>query len=306
MELQFLGTGAGIPSKKRNVSAIALSLLQEINSIWLFDCGEATQHQILHTSIKPRKINKIFITHLHGDHIFGLPGLLSSRSFQGGEEQLTIYGPKGIKEFIQTSLHTSGTHLTYPLKIVEITEGKVFTNEKFEVYCKLLDHGIPSYGFRIVEKDKQGELLVDKLLELGIKPGPIYRKIKENETTVLDNGQTIAREDFIGPVKKGRIISILGDTRFQETNKTFIENSDVLIHEATFNHDQKQLAYQYFHSTTTEAATLAHMGQVKKLILTHISSRYQQTDYVSLLEEARSIFPATELAKDFYKLTIQS
>src|SRR5690625_4562521 len=116
MDIQFLGTGAGLPSKERNVSSIALSLLQEINHIWLFDCGEATQHQILHTSIKPRKINKIFITHLHGDHIFGLPGLLSSRSFQSGEE-LTIYGPAGINEFIQTSLEVSGSHVTYPLQI---------------------------------------------------------------------------------------------------------------------------------------------------------------------------------------------
>src|SRR5690625_1637746 len=148
MKIQFLGTGAGLPSKKRNVSSIALSLLQEINNIWLFDCGEATQHQILYTTIKPRKINKIFITHLHGDHIFGLPGLLSSRSFQGGEEELTIYGPKGITDFVRTSLELSRTHVTYPIKIIEISEGKLLTNDKFEVYCKLLDHGLPSYGFK--------------------------------------------------------------------------------------------------------------------------------------------------------------
>src|SRR5699024_5290009 len=108
---------------------------------------------------------------LHGDHIFGLPGLLSSRSFQSGEE-LTIYGPAGINEFIQTSLEVSGSHVTYPLQIVEISEGKLFENEKFKVNCKLLNHGIQSYGFRVVEKDKQGELLVDKLTALGIKPGP--------------------------------------------------------------------------------------------------------------------------------------
>src|SRR5699024_2373757 len=141
MELIFLGTGAGLPSKERNVSAIALSLLQEINSIWLFDCGEATQHQILHTSIKPRKINKIFITHLHGDHIFGLPGLLGSRSFQDGEA-LTIYGPKGIKNFVETSLEVSATHLTYPLYIEEITEGIIFENNHFTVTAAQLEHGV--------------------------------------------------------------------------------------------------------------------------------------------------------------------
>lgn len=306
MDLQFLGTGAGVPSKKRNVSAIALSLLQEINSIWLFDCGEATQHQILHTPIKPSKINKIFITHLHGDHIFGLPGLLSSRSFQGGEKKLTIYGPHGIEEFVKTSLKISGTHVTYPVEIIEITEGKLFETEKFKVYCKLLEHGIPSYGFRIIEKDKQGELLVDKLLELGIKPGPIYRQIKENETTILDNGLIIERKDFIGPNKKGKIITILGDTRRTEENKKFVENSDVLIHEATFCDAQQELAYKYFHSTTKEAAKLARESHVKKLILTHISSRYQEDDYIKLLEEAREVFPKTKLAKDFYTFTIPS
>src|SRR5699024_6343281 len=143
MKLTFLGTGAGMPSKERNVSSIALSLLQEANSVWLFDCGEATQHQILYTSIKPRKINKIFVTHLHGDHIFGLPGFLSSRSFQGGNQPLTIYGPTGIKEYIETSLELSATHLTYPLIIEELKEGKIAESENFEMYCKKLNHGIP-------------------------------------------------------------------------------------------------------------------------------------------------------------------
>ncbi|MED4550999.1 MBL fold metallo-hydrolase, partial [Bacillus licheniformis] len=115
MELLFLGTGAGIPAKTRNVTSVALKLLEERRSVWLFDCGEATQHQILHTSIKPRKIEKIFITHLHGDHVYGLPGLVSSRSFQGGEGPLTVYGPQGIKTFLETALDVSGTHVTYPL-----------------------------------------------------------------------------------------------------------------------------------------------------------------------------------------------
>src|SRR5690625_1928467 len=305
MELIFLGTGAGLPSKERNVSAIALSLLQELNSIWLFDCGEATQHQILHTSIKPRKINKIFITHLHGDHVFGLPGLLSSRSFQGGSEPCTIYGPMGIKKYIETSLEISSTHLTYPLDIVEFTEGILFEDEKFIVDCKKLDHGIPSYGFRIVEKDSPGELLVEKLIEAGIKPGPIYRKIKENSSITLDDGRIIHQADFIGENKRGKKITILGDTRHPERNKDFIESSDILIHESTFGHDKQDLANKYFHSTTSEVATLAKDSSVSKLILTHISSRYQKEDYPQLLREAQVIFPNTVLAKDFLRLSIK-
>lgn len=305
MELIFLGTGAGVPSKERNVSSIALTLLQELNHIWLFDCGEATQHQILYTNIKPRKINKIFITHLHGDHIFGLPGLLSSRSFQNGEDKLTVYGPTGIKKYIEISLALSSSHLNYPLEIIEFEEGILFEDDQFKVTCKQLDHGIPSYGFRIEEKEKLGELLVDKLKQLGIQPGPIYQKIKENPIVKLDDGSIINREDFIGPSKCGRIISILGDTRYMEVNKEFVRNSDILIHEATFSKDKQDLAKKYYHSTTTQAATLAKNSSVKKLIITHISSRYQDQEYKYLLEEAKAIFSNTKLAKDFDHISVR-
>ncbi|WP_188453722.1 ribonuclease Z [Virgibacillus oceani] len=303
MELIFLGTGAGVPSKERNVSAIALTMLQEQNSIWLFDCGESTQHQILNTSIRPRKINKIFITHMHGDHIFGLPGLLSSRSFQGGDDLLTVYGPHGIKQYIETSLQVSGTHLTYPLKIIEITEGQIIDDDKFTVICKKLDHGIPCYGYRIVEKDKPGELLVEKLKEAGIHPGTVYQKIKDNATVTV-NEKTIYRKHYIGPNKPGRIISILGDTRLTEQNKLFVENSDVLVHEATFDDSKEKLAKDYFHSTTTQAASLAKESNTQKLVLTHISSRYQREDCKQLLIEAQGVFPNTVLAYDFYRMTI--
>ncbi|MFD1850559.1 ribonuclease Z [Oceanobacillus bengalensis] len=306
MELFFLGTGAGIPSKERNVTSIALSLLEEINHVWLFDCGEATQHQILHTSIKPRKINKIFITHLHGDHIYGMPGLLSSRSFQAGEEGLTIYGPEGIREFIETSLKISATHLSYPLSIIEIEEGKIIDDENFAVYAMKLDHGIVSFGYRVVEKDKPGELLVDKLKNMGIMPGPIYKQIKENPVTILENGLSIKQDDVIGTKKKGRVVSILGDTRYREEHISFIKDSTVLVHEATFDHEKQSLARDYFHSTTTQAATLAFKGNVKTLILTHISSRYQKEMFHQLVKEAQGIFKNTHMAKDFYQIKIEN
>ncbi|HLR62475.1 MAG TPA: ribonuclease Z [Lentibacillus sp.] len=306
MELVFLGTGSGVPSKERNVSATALKLLQEQNSIWLFDCGEATQHQILHTSIKPRKITKIFITHMHGDHIFGLPGLLSSRSFQGGKDLLTVYGPEGIKDYIETSLAVSETTLAYPLSIVEFTEGVLFEDEQFRVTCKKLEHGIPSYGFRISEKDKPGRLLVEKLKDAGIEPGPIYQQIKENAVVQTHGGQPIHRDDYLGPPKKGRVITIMGDTRSPEYNLSFVQDSDVLVHEATFGHEKEALAKAYFHSTTKQTANLAKYSNVNKLILTHISSRYQQGDDDKLLDEARHIFSKTELARDFRQINIES
>ncbi|MDM8100383.1 MULTISPECIES: ribonuclease Z [Oceanobacillus] len=300
MEITFLGTGAGLPSKERNVTAVALSMLQELNEVWLFDCGEATQHQLLHTKIKPGKINKIFISHMHGDHIYGLPGFLSSRSFQAGADRpLTIYGPEGSKEFIQAALKLSYTHLTYPLTVIEIKEGLLFETEAIEVYAKKLVHGVPSFGFRIVEKDKPGELLVDKLKEKGVRPGPVYGEIKEKPSVTLEDGTIIYRSDFIGSPKKGRVISILGDTTYQAAHKEFVKNSDLLIHEATFAADKEALAEDYFHSTNIQAAKIALDAGCKQLILTHISSRYQFSDMDAFLEETKEVFLNTSIAGDF-------
>ncbi|WP_226034607.1 ribonuclease Z [Aquibacillus saliphilus] len=304
MKLIFLGTGSGVPSKKRNVSSITLEMLQELGSIWMFDCGESTQHQILHTNIRPGKIDKIFITHLHGDHIYGLPGFISSRSFQGGETPLTIYGPKGIKEYIETSLKISGSNLTYQLLYQEVFEGLIEENDKFQVFAKKLDHGIDSFGYRLVEKDRPGQLQPEKLIQVGIKPGPIFQKIKNNDVVSLDNGQVLHRQDYIGPNKPGRVICILGDTRYMPGISSFIKDSDVLVHEATFSTDREELAYQYHHSTTTQAAKLAYDSNVDRLILTHISSRYQDEHLSELLNEARSIFHRSEIAYDLYEIDI--
>ncbi|MBM7604533.1 ribonuclease Z [Metabacillus crassostreae] len=305
MNVMFLGTGAGIPAKSRNVTSIALQLLEERNAVWLFDCGEATQHQILHTTIKPRKIEKIFITHLHGDHIYGLPGLISSRSFQGGEGLLTIYGPKGIEEFVRTALSVSSTYLTYSLEFIEIKEGIVFEDHLFQVSAKKLEHGIDSYGYRVMEKDLQGTLLVDKLEDIGINPGPIYQKIKRGETITLEDGTIINGAEFIGPSQKGRIVSILGDTRYTEKSLELARDADILIHEATFSEEDEKLAYDYFHSTTKQAAKIALQSNARKLILTHISSRYQtEEDLGTLVKEAQAIFPSSFIASDFMQMEI--
>ena len=305
MNVLFLGTGAGIPAKARNVTSIALQLLEERKAIWLFDCGEATQHQILHTSIKPRKIEKIFITHLHGDHIYGLPGLISSRSFQGGEDLLTIYGPKGLEEFVRTALSVSQSHLTYPIEFIEIGEGTVFEDHQFQVIAKKLDHGIESYGYRVIEKDLPGALLVHKLEKLAIKPGPIYQKIKAGQQVELEDGKILDGSDFLGPSQKGRIITILGDTRYIAASVELALDADLLIHEATFSETDEQLAHDYYHSTTKQAAMVAKQANAKKLMLTHISSRYQsEVDLAKLEKEAQAVFPLSYLAADFMKIEI--
>ncbi|MED3624394.1 ribonuclease Z [Neobacillus thermocopriae] len=306
MDLFFLGTGAGMPAKLRNVTSIALKLLEERGAIWLFDCGEATQHQILHTSIKPRRIEKIFITHLHGDHLYGLPGLLSSRSFQGGESEVTVYGPKGIKEYIHLSLSISQSYLKYPINVIEIEEGIIFEDDQFIVEAGLLDHGIPSYGYRVVEKDKPGTLLAEKLIAAGVKPGPIFKKIKNGERVVLEDGRVIEPEQFLGPPQKGRIVTILGDTRVCENALKLAKKADILVHEATFSKGEELLAYKYFHSTTKQAAEVARQADCKKLCLTHISSRYERNTWQELVQEAAETFPNTLIAEDFKEVHIPS
>ncbi|MBC1984739.1 ribonuclease Z [Listeria booriae] len=299
MELIFLGTGAGVPSKGRNVTAIALTMLNERNSIWLFDCGEATQHQILRSSIKLSKLEKIFITHLHGDHIFGLPGLLSSRSFQGGETALTVYGPVGLANYIRTSLAVSGTHLKYQLEVVELEDELVFEDATFKVTCKELEHGILSYGYRIEEADKPGALDAASVAALGVKPGPIFKELKEGKAVTLEDGTVVDGSAFIGPSKKGRVIAIFGDTKVTPNELAVARHADVVVHEATFAADMGDMAGEYMHSTTLEAATLAKNAEAKQLIITHISSRYSRDDNQSLVDECRTIFPNTEIATDF-------
>lgn len=300
MELQFLGTGAGVPAKQRNVTSIALKLLDERNEVWLFDCGEGTQQQILNTTIRPRKIAKIFVTHLHGDHILGLPGLISSRSFQGGTEELEIYGPVGVKEFVELTLKISDTHLKYPIKFIEIEKtGLIFDDDTFSVYCDYLDHRIECFGYRIVEKDYPGELNVQKLREEQVPPGPIYKDIKNGQTVKLSDGRLINGKDYLGPDIKGRIVTILGDTRTHPNCYTLAENADVLVHESTFSASEGKLARNYYHSTSQQAATVAKKASVGQLFLTHISARYLGRQALELQNEAQAVFKNAKIVKDF-------
>ena len=300
MELQFLGTGAGVPAKMRNVSSIALKLLDERNEIWLFDCGEATQQQILNTTIRPGKIKKIFITHLHGDHIFGLPGLLTSRSFQGGEDELTVYGPKGIKRFIDASIAVSYSKLGYPLKVIEFEEdGVLFEDQQFKVEAMKLEHGIPSYGFRMTEADQIGELKADELKALGVPFGPVFGRLKRGEVVTLEDGRVIDGKDYVSEDIKGRVVVICGDTRFTQKSIALAQNANVLVHEATYEADKEKTARQHFHSTSKQAATIALEANVQQLYLTHISARYLGHQVSQLEQEARKVFPQTKVVKDF-------
>lgn len=299
MQLLFLGTGAGMPSKQRNTSALVLKLLEERGTVWLFDCGEATQHQILHTTVKPRKIEKIFITHMHGDHIFGLPGLLGSRSFQGGDETLDIYGPAGIREFVEMALALSRTHLAYPIVYHELADGLLFEDELMVVETRLLDHVIPSYGFRITQKPLPPKLLIAKALALGVPKGPLLAKLKNGEDVETAKGHWVRSADVTEPEEPGFVVTILGDTRFCEAAIELGRGADVLVHEATFDGTAKKMAAEYGHSTVHEAAETARAAGVDTLIMTHISARFLPEDERMLLKQMKEIHPLGFIAHDF-------
>ncbi|MBJ8740297.1 ribonuclease BN [Citrobacter sp. FDAARGOS_156] len=305
MELLFLGTSAGVPTRSRNVTAILLNLQHPTQAgLWLFDCGEGTQHQMLSTPFHPGKLDRIFISHLHGDHLFGLPGLLCSRSMAGNVQPLTLYGPKGLREFTETALRLSGSWTDYPLDIVEITAGEVVDDGLRKVTAFRLEHPLECYGFRVEEHDKPGALNASALKAAGVKAGPWFQDLKAGKTIVLEDGRAINGADFLSPATRGKSVAIFGDTGPCASAIKLAKGVDVMVHETTLDASMEEKANSRGHSSTRQAAQLARDAGVGRLIMTHVSSRYDAKGCQRLLEECRAIFPDTELAHDFAIFTV--
>ncbi|MBH8551110.1 ribonuclease Z [Nostocaceae cyanobacterium CENA357] len=301
MQITFLGTSSGVPTRARNVSSVALRLPQRAE-LWLLDCGEGTQHQILRSDLKSSQLSRIFITHMHGDHIFGLMGLLASCGLAGNVERVDIYGPPGLNEYIQAALRYSHTHFSYPVKVHAVRPGVIYEDNEFTVSCGLLHHRIPAFGYRIAEKDRAGRFDVEKAKALQIPAGRIYGQLKRGETVTLADERVINGKDLCGPTEIGRKIAYCTDTVYCEGAVELAQDADVLIHEATFAHQDADLAFQRLHSTTTMAAQTALIAKAKRLIMTHFSPRYapgNTLELKDLLQEARAIFPNTDMAYDF-------
>ena len=307
MLVTFLGTSSGVPTRSRNVSSVALRLPQRAE-VWLFDCGEGTQHQILRSDIKISQISRIFITHMHGDHIFGLMGLLASCGLAGNPNSIDIYGPSKLDEYLQACARYSYTHLSFPIKVRKHKAGIIYEDDEYIVKCDRLDHRIPAYGYRVEEKDRPGRFNVEKAKQLGIPSGPLYGKLKRGETITLPDGREIAGTDLTGPMQVGRKIAYCTDTVFCQGSVELARDADLLIHESTFSHKDAQMAYDRKHSTSTMAAQVALAAEAKQLMLTHFSPRYAPGNDIvldDLLQEARAIFPKTDMAYDFFNYEVR-
>ncbi len=312
MQITFLGTSSGVPTRSRNVSAVALRLPQK-SELWLFDCGEGTQHQFLRCDLKTSQLRKIFITHMHGDHIYGLPGLLASLGLAGNSSGVEIYGPQQLKGYLQGILQSSFSRISYPITIHSIEKAAserkiIFEDDDFSVRCIPLIHRVPAFGYRVDQKPKPGRFDIEKAKELNIPPGPIYSKLQKGEIVQLDDGRLMNGKEFCGPKRKGKSIVYCTDTIFTESAIELAKYADVLIHEATFAHQDSDMAYQRKHSTSTMAAQTASEASVKQLILTHLSPRYAPGNPLTpkdLLNEAKQIFPNTLLAKDFLQINVE-
>ncbi len=312
MQITFLGTSSGVPTRNRNVSALVLRIPQR-SELWLFDCGEGTQHQFLRSKHRTSQLKRIFITHMHGDHTYGLPGLLASLGLAGNNSGLELYGPEPLRSFLDGILRSSSTKFSYPIQITSVERQKqehkvIFEDSEFTVRTTPLIHRIPAFAYRVDQKPKPGRFDIDKAKALKIPPGPIYAKLQNNETVHLEDGRIFKGKDFCGPSRPGKSFMYCTDTIFSESAIELAKGADLLIHEATFSHQDSELAYQRQHSTSTMAAQTALEANVGQLILTHLSPRYAPGNRISpnnLLSEAKAIFPNTLLAKDFLQIDIQ-
>jgi len=284
VEVTFLGTSAGKPTKERNVSAVGLAFEQD-NKWYLFDCGEATQHQVLKSTLSIGKLDTIFITHMHGDHYYGLPGLLSSKKLDTAFRTLSIYGPAGIKKFLQCVIDVSFDNLGYTLNIIEFKAEDTFHFDKFSLKVLPLEHSIESFAFYIKENDITNKLDVIKLRAIGLEPSPLYGELQKGHSVTFE-GKKLEPKEYMLPPIRGRSVIIAGDNSRPEILGSYLEGIDLLIHECTYTQkDYDHLQVKVLHTTAKALGKAAQERHVKNLIASHINPRYSDhsSDSVDLI-----------------------
>lgn len=277
MKLTFLGTSAGKPTKERNVSALALEFDQD-NKWYLFDCGEGTQRQIMHTRLHIGKLDTIFITHMHGDHYYGLPGLLSTKKLDVALNTLTIYGPKGIKKFLECAVDISEANLGYTVNVTEYIHEEEFVFDKFSLKVLPLVHSKESSAFYIKENDISNRLDEEKLREAGLEPSPIYGELKRGKS-ISFQGKKLDPKEFMLEAILGRTLIIAGDNAKPDILDKYLQNLDLLVHECTYTQEvYDNLLEKVMHTTAKALGITAQKKQVKNLIANHINPRYNKNN----------------------------
>jgi ribonuclease Z len=296
----FLGTAAGVPTAKRSLPAI---LIQREGEQLMFDCGEGVQRQMLLARCSMNRKMRVFITHMHGDHVLGLPGLLQTMALLNREKKLEVYGPPRIKDFFEAIRDTVPFGLTFPVEIREIKEsGVVCDEEEYRVEAVQSKHAVPSFAYSYMEKPRPGRFHPEKAKALGIQEGPLWGKLQRGQNVRLPNRRLVKPEEVMDRPRNGRKIVYTGDTRPFRLLEKFASGADLLIHDSTLGEELTDRAMEYGHSTPSQAARTAEKAKVKKLVLTHISQRYKDSGKV--LKQAKRIFRNTIVAEDFMKLDI--
>lgn len=293
-----------MPQVDRNPSCIAIEISPHniSNDIFLLDCGEGAQRQMMKNRVGFGSISSIFLTHIHGDHILGLPGLSQTWTFDDREEPLDIYCPVGTSKYVNDCISLVGHQPTYEVRIHEVSGGDSIDREGYSIDVFETFHSTESIGFCINEDERKGKFDREKAEELGV-PKHKFSNLHNGETVKLENGETIAPDQVVGPTRDGRKVVYTGDTRPNKKTIKFSKNASVLIHDGTFDSSNKQRAWESKHSTAREATYIAKKAEVEKLVLTHISSRHSNIS--SLKKEAKENFKDTWVAYDGMEVLVE-
>lgn len=296
MQLIILGTSCGRPTKERNHSAVFLSYGSE--GI-LFDCGEGTQRQLTIAGIKPTKINKVLITHWHGDHVLGLPGLIQTLGLLGYNKTLRIYGPIETKEKIKAIFQACEFEQRIKIEVEEVKEGVFYDGKNYSLEAYEITHGIRTIGYRFIEKNRR-RINVPAVKKLGIPEGPLLGKLQEGKIIIWKNKKISPKGTT--HIVYGKKIAYIPDSAPCENTLKLAQDADLLICDSTFASDLQEKADKYKHMTAKQAGLIASQANVKQLILTHFSTRYKDTHILE--EDARNVFDNVIAAKDFMRVNL--
>jgi ribonuclease Z len=296
----FLGTGGSVPTVARSLPAVLL--LRQCEQL-MFDCGEGVQRQMVKAKVGFHRRMKVFVSHLHGDHVLGLPGLLQTMALLGRERKLEVYGPEGIGRFLECVRESLQFGLTFPVEIREVCgDGVVCEERDYTVEAVRSDHVVSGFVYAFVEKPRAGKFYPKKARALGVPEGELWSRLQRGESVELGDGRVVGPEEVLGSLRKGRKIVYSGDTRPFEAFVGFAAGADLVIHESTFDDALAEKAGLDGHSTPSQAALQAKKAKAEKLVLTHISARY--ADSGLLLEQARKVFADALVAEDFLVLEL--